>query len=100
MRKSILFACAAISLVGCTTEQKARVETTASALCTSVPIAQTAYNVALQNHDNATVNLILDTIRISCPAVLTAIHAYQPPASATLPPAPAVPTPTPTPERG
>lgn len=83
-----------LALAACNPAQKERVETTVSALCSSVPLAQIAYNVAVQNRDNASVNLILNTLQVSCPTVLAAIHTYQPP----LPAAP--PPPAPTPERG
>lgn len=96
MRRLILLGACALALAACTTAQKERVEVTASALCQSVPLVQTLYNTALANHDNATANLVLTTIQISCPAVLSLIHTYQPPEPVVVP----VPAPTATGERG
>jgi hypothetical protein len=74
MKAILLIGACALALTGCTTAQKERVENTAAAICASAPIAQLAYNTAVQNHDSATVNLVLNTLIVSCPSMLGLIH--------------------------
>jgi hypothetical protein len=88
MCKLALLGASCLAIAACTTTQTAHVESTVNALCQSAPLAQIAYNVAVQNHDNVTVNQILNIITASCPAVLTSIHTYQETQNPPAPPPP------------
>lgn len=85
-----------LALAACTTAQKERVTTTLATICTSAPLAQSLYNVALATHDNARVNEIFNYLQATCPAVLVIIQTV--PVKEPTPPPPVVPVPGP--ERG
>jgi hypothetical protein len=87
---------ALLALGACTTTQRDRVETVAATVCTSLPLAQALYNLAIQSGDRTRANLLLTSLQLSCPAMLALIQTYQPPAVVV----PAPPPPVSTPERG
>lgn len=95
MRALILVSCVALALSACTTAQKEQVSDVTARICTSLPLAQAAYDAAVDSNDPRTVDVVLGTLRVSCPLILAGIQLV-PTRTVTVP----VPVPTPTPERG